>query len=202
MLQNGNPVASGLQRCITGLTRNPSLAKEAIVNWDAFSPAPAATGDVLSLRISTRVGTTPAGAKCAGPGGSHNNARGLRLYYDSTGRPSRFDITIDPAGSTDEYLHSDGGTCPNGDGDSPGHDPVLELHRADRLQPQVRFGGINSTAGIRTRSSAPEPGSLPADALLRFYRGPNHGAPSHIGGPWCLACRVQQGGLRPPASDS
>ena len=94
LLKNGSPVASGLQRCVTGLTRNPTQAKEAVVTWDAFPPPSVGSGDVLALRVSTRIGTTPAGAKCAGPGGSHNNARGMRLYYDSANRSSRFDATI------------------------------------------------------------------------------------------------------------
>ena len=51
-----------------------------------FPPPPFATGDVLSLRVSTRIGTNPDGTKCAGPGGSHNNALGLRLYYDAASR--------------------------------------------------------------------------------------------------------------------
>ena len=107
------PVASGLRRCITGVTRNPSLAKEAIVNWDAFSAVPLSSGDMLALRISTRIGTNPDGSKCAGPGGSHNNAVGLRLYYDSASRPSRFDATVSPNPSADLYLRSDGNPCAN-----------------------------------------------------------------------------------------
>jgi hypothetical protein len=120
VLKNSVVVASGLTRCITGVTRNPSFAKEVIVPFGAFPPVSLASGDVLSLRVSTRIGTNPDDTKCSGPGGSHNNATGLRLYYDSTGRPSRFDATIPPNANEDLYLHSDGGLCPGGGGDSPG----------------------------------------------------------------------------------
>jgi hypothetical protein len=37
-LRNGTPVAEGLKRCITGVTRNPSLAKEAVASFDPFDP--------------------------------------------------------------------------------------------------------------------------------------------------------------------
>jgi hypothetical protein len=108
--KNGTTVASGLTRCITGLTRNPSLAKEAIVNWDSFAPVTVGTGDVLSIMFSTRIGTTSTGAKCPGPGGSHNNAVGLRLYYDSVSQASHFDMTVNNVNSN-QYLHSNGGLC-------------------------------------------------------------------------------------------
>ncbi len=112
------PVASGLKRCITGVTRNPSMAKEVVVPWEAFSAVPMASGDVLSLRVSTRIGTNPDGTKCAGPGGSHSSAVGLRVYYDSASRLSRFDATIAPTSGGNLYLHSNGTPCPNGDGQS------------------------------------------------------------------------------------
>ena len=50
--------------------------------------------DVLSIKLSARIGTTENGAKCTGPGGSHNSATGLRFYSDSTGRPARFDTSF------------------------------------------------------------------------------------------------------------
>jgi uncharacterized repeat protein (TIGR01451 family) len=120
LLQNGTPVFTGLRRCITGLTRTPTFAFDAVIPWTVTPPVPIASGDVLALRISTRIGTTPANTKCPGPGGSHNNAVGLRLYYDSASRASRLDETIGPDPSKDFYLHSDGAVCPNGDGESPG----------------------------------------------------------------------------------
>jgi hypothetical protein len=112
LLKNGTPVASGLERCITGVTRNPLKATEAIVPFDS-GPSGFASGDILSLRVSTRIGTNPDDTKCAGPGGSHNNAVGLRLYYDSTNRPSRFDTNLLGTADQDVFLHSDGNPCAN-----------------------------------------------------------------------------------------
>ena len=110
LLKNGTSVESGIKRCITGLTRNALSAKEALVAWD-FSPVPVTSGDVLSVRFSARIGTNPDNTKCSGPGGSHNNAVGLRLYYDAASRNSRFAATIGANPSADLYLHSDGGAC-------------------------------------------------------------------------------------------
>ena len=106
--QNGSVVATGLTRCVNGVTRNPSLAKEVVVGWDPSSPVPAGE---FALVLSTRIGTNPDETKCTpGPGGSHNSAVGLRVYYDSTSRPSRFDMTLGSS-STDVYLHSNGSAC-------------------------------------------------------------------------------------------
>jgi hypothetical protein len=108
LYKNGNLLSTGLTRCITGVTRNPSLAKEAIVPWGTVPLTNLEPGDMLTLRVSTRVGTNANDTKCAG----HNNAVGLRLYYDSTTQKSRFDMTT--AGNTsNEYLHSDGNACAN-----------------------------------------------------------------------------------------
>src|SRR5262249_41492843 len=113
LLRNGVPVASGLHRCIAGVTRNPALATEAVVPFDPFGIVPIAADDALALRVSTRIGTNPDETRCAGPGGSHGSALGLRLYYDSTHRPSRFDAAIAPAADEDLFLHSDGSPCGN-----------------------------------------------------------------------------------------
>jgi len=93
VLKNGTAIAAGVARCLTGITRNPALAKEVAVTFDPFSAVEfdGAT-DTLSLRLLTRVGTNPDGTKCPGPGGSHNNARGLRLYFDATTRASQFGV--------------------------------------------------------------------------------------------------------------
>ena len=111
LLKNGTPIASGIQRCVTGVTRNASLAKEVVFPWDASPTESVASGDVLALRVSTRIGTNPNGTKC-GPSG-HNNAVGLRLYYDASSRASRFGATISPDPSVDLYLHSNGNACGN-----------------------------------------------------------------------------------------
>jgi len=46
--------------------------------------------DTLSLKILARIGTNGDGTFCGG----HSNAVGLRLYFDATSRPSRFDATL------------------------------------------------------------------------------------------------------------
>lgn len=111
LLHNGTPAAQGLQRCITGVTRNPSLATEAIVAFDPFAAVALNSGDVLALTVSTRIGTNADGSKCSGPGGSHNNATGLRLYYDAASRLSRFAAEITPDPSENLYLRSTGTAC-------------------------------------------------------------------------------------------
>src|SRR5438445_1620258 len=89
--KNGTLVASGLTRCITGITRNPASALEATAAFGSFAPAPFnGTTDGLSLKVSSRIGTNPDNTKCAG----HNNAVGLRLYFDATSRQARFGPTI------------------------------------------------------------------------------------------------------------
>ena len=134
-LQNGVVVATGIERCITSLTRNPTKAFEAIVAWNAFGGVPVTSGDVLGLTISTRIGTNPDGTKCAGPGGSHNNARGLRLYYDSAGYPSHFDATISPNPNEILYLHSDRSPCHDNNGESSGIQPLT----LDGIAPTASF---------------------------------------------------------------
>jgi uncharacterized protein len=91
--KNGVLVASGESYCITGVTRNPSLAKEVTLLFGSFPPTTynGAT-DVLSLKILTRIGTNGNGSFCGG----HSNAVGLRLYFDAVSRPSRFDATFGP----------------------------------------------------------------------------------------------------------
>ena len=97
VIKNGTAVTDGEARCVTSITRNPSLAKEVTVSLGAFAPVLFdGSTDVLSLRLSTRIGTTAAGAKCSGPGGSHNNAVGLRLYFDADTRNSRVAVTMVP----------------------------------------------------------------------------------------------------------
>lgn len=85
--QNNTLLTSGQSLCIQGITRNPNLAKEVVLVFATFSATTFnGTSDVLKLKISTRVGTTAAGGSCGG----HNNAVGLRLYFDALSRTSRF----------------------------------------------------------------------------------------------------------------
>ena len=97
LLKNGVTIAIGETRDIRGITRNPSLAKEATVTFGAISDNQLTFGDVLSVRVMTKVTAS----------GGHSNAVGLRLYYDSTSRPSRFGIEIAPDPMKDYFLHSD-----------------------------------------------------------------------------------------------
>jgi Beta-propeller repeat len=90
--KNGVPVASSTTRCITGVTRNPDLAKEVTAAFGAVPPVSVAPGDVLSLKLSTRIGTNPDGTKCSG----HSNAVGLRVYFDAVSRAARFSATFSP----------------------------------------------------------------------------------------------------------
>jgi len=91
VLKNGVVIASDLTRCITGIVRNANQAKAVTV---AFGSVPATlfngTTDQLAITLSTRIGTNPDDTKCPG----HNNAVGLRLYFDAATRPARFDATI------------------------------------------------------------------------------------------------------------
>jgi hypothetical protein len=89
--KNGTLVASGAARCLTGITRNAALAKEVTVLFDPFPSVELdGTTDTLSLKLLTRIGTNPDDTKCIGPGGSHNNAAGLRLYFDGVSNSSQF----------------------------------------------------------------------------------------------------------------
>ncbi len=86
-LKNGTLVASSQVLCITGVTRNPDLAKQVSGLFDVLGPVEFdGVSDVLSLRVLTRIGTNGAGGLCGG----HSNAVGLRLYFDSVSRSSHF----------------------------------------------------------------------------------------------------------------
>ena len=101
--------------------------------------------DTLALRVKTRIGTTTSGTKCAGPGGSHNNATGLRLYYDSVSRPSRFNETIAPSSSKDLYFHSDGSAC----GSSASTGVTMQTWTVTRRPTQTRSARIRAASTSR-----------------------------------------------------
>ena len=63
-------VASGEKRCITGLTRNPTLAQQVSVPLTGYATGPA------SVKILTRIGTTAANLKC-GPAREPQQRRGI-----------------------------------------------------------------------------------------------------------------------------
>jgi len=91
LFKNGAAVASGETRCIQGVTRNASSAKQVHTSFAPLSPAPFnGTTDTLTIRVLTRIGTTAAGALCGG----HANAVGVRLYFDAVSRAAKFDATF------------------------------------------------------------------------------------------------------------
>jgi len=98
-------LSAGEKLCVTGMTRNPNLAKEVEVVFSPVAQDNLSAGDQLTLTVLTRIGTNPEGTKCSGPGGSHNNATGLRLYFDSTNRPSRFGAAASPDPLSGFFLH-------------------------------------------------------------------------------------------------
>ena len=87
LLRNGLRIAEGMTRCIQGVTRNSNSALKVAVAFDPFPATAFTSADVLSLKVLTRIGTNPDNSSCGG----HANATGLRLYFDSTNRPSSFD---------------------------------------------------------------------------------------------------------------
>ena len=100
----GSVVAEGLTRCVTGITRNPSNAKQVSVPFGAVAPNALGPGDEISLEVLTRIGTNPDDSTCGG----HGNAVGLRLYYDAVSRPSQFAVEITPDPVTPYFLHTAG----------------------------------------------------------------------------------------------
>jgi hypothetical protein len=106
-------VAQGQTLCVTGLVRNADKAKQVVIPIALVGDGSFADGDVLRVRVSTRVGTTAQGVRCAGPGGSHVSARGLRLYYDGAKVPSNLGLQLAPNALDDFYLDSNGGICAN-----------------------------------------------------------------------------------------
>jgi Glucodextranase, domain B len=78
--KNGVVIASGETKNIQGVTRNPDQAKEVTVGFGPISGDQFNPGDVVSIKILTKVADA----------GGHNSAVGLRLYYDAVSRASRF----------------------------------------------------------------------------------------------------------------
>lgn len=103
--RGGTLVSSALTRCIVGVTRNPNNALQVTSPFGDFTAVPVASGELLTLRLSTRIGTNPNGTKCPG----HNNATGLRFYYDAPNRPSRLGVAFGTSAEADHYLHTSGG---------------------------------------------------------------------------------------------
>jgi len=107
---NGILVSEGETLDITGITADPSSAKEIAVPFGPISNRAYDPGDVLSVRVLARIAANPDGSKCSGPRGSNNDAVSLRLYYDSLTRPSRLGALISSDPMKDYFLHSRNGT--------------------------------------------------------------------------------------------
>jgi len=130
--KNGVLVTSGVTLCVVGVTRNPDSAKEVTVSFASFSgPVFNGTSDILSLKILTRIGTTAAGAKCGG----HNNAVGLRLYFDAVSRSSRFAATLGVADNVPPTITATVTPAPNAAG-------------WNKSNPTVTFTCSDATSGI------------------------------------------------------
>ncbi len=77
------------------MTRNAAQAKEVSVVFPAFSTVDFnGVTDVLTVKVSARVGTNGAGALCGG----HSSAVGVRVYFDADSRAARFNVVFEPAG--------------------------------------------------------------------------------------------------------
>ena len=117
VMVNGTVVASGVAYC-------QDINNRTIPGFDANVPislpsdVPVVSGDVISFRLSTRIGTLPPPApdntKCPG----HDSAVGLRFFYDAATTASKFGMTIAPNPSQNYFLRSDGSTCTNTLGES------------------------------------------------------------------------------------
>jgi hypothetical protein len=83
---NDGLVDSAEQLCIKGLTRNPALAQEITVSFPTPTHASLGDGEV-TIKVYARI----ASPTCGG----HANATGLRVYYDSADRDSRFDLQFE-----------------------------------------------------------------------------------------------------------
>lgn len=116
ILLNGAPITSGLVRCIKNVIRTPSAAKAVVLPFAPVGIVPVVSGDVLAVRVSTRVGTNPDDSFCGG----HNGTVGLRLYYDSAGYSSSVNLTIFPNPAQNLYLRSDGSPCNDAGPESSG----------------------------------------------------------------------------------
>jgi hypothetical protein len=92
---------------------------------------------------------------------SADHANGLKMLLDlvPTSRASRFDATIAPNPNQDQFLHSNGGACPTGGGQSPGVTArVLDTAAPSsanakfRAAASVTFAGGNAWKEIGTRA--------------------------------------------------
>jgi hypothetical protein len=139
-------VAEGQTLCVTRLARSPNRAQEVVVPLELLASGDGATGDVLRVEVSTRIGTTPQGARCPGPGGSHANARGLRLYYDSAGAASSVGLQLSAGALAAFYLDSNGGVC------TTRPSPAANAFSLDPVAPTAPKGKCRDSAPVNFAS--------------------------------------------------
>jgi hypothetical protein len=133
LLKNGSEIATGVALCQTGITRNPDLATMVSVPLTFTGSGTGTSGDVFTLRVFARIGTTDGVNKCGGAG-AHNNAVGLRLYYDAASRASV---------EGNLYLHSDGTVCdPNPPSDN------VTTRFLDTTAPTATSAKCGDSAGV------------------------------------------------------
>jgi len=164
LLQDGTPVASGMARCVEDLSTSSRRATELVVPWNEFMPPTVEVGDVLSLRVSARVGTNDDGTRCGSRGrhgGAPSSASGLRVHAGSARHPSGFAATITPDPSVDLYLQSDRVGCDSGHGRGrPSLTLSEEVPTADRTtcreSGRVRWSGGNAWAEAGTWDLPPQ----------------------------------------------
>jgi hypothetical protein len=113
LLRDGETVATGLSRCVTGLSGDARRATEVAVPWAAFDAPTLEVGDVLGLRVSTRLGTNAGGGRCGNDrqGGRPSSVDGVRLFYGAVNRDSGVAATITPDPSVELYAASDAPAC-------------------------------------------------------------------------------------------
>jgi hypothetical protein len=113
LLRDGETVATGLSRCLTGLSGDARRATEVSVPWGSFDAPTLEVGDVLGLRVSARLGTDAEGGRCGRErdGGRPSSTEGLRLYYGAANRDSGVAATIAPDPSVELYAASDAAAC-------------------------------------------------------------------------------------------
>ena len=122
ILLNGTVIGSGINYCIhsagppgTFIPRN--LPGHTVsVKLDMTSQPVLVSGDVISARVSTRIGTVSATdpSMCPGPFGAHSNATGIRFFYDAASAGSHIVMKIRPNPGQIQYFHSDGTRCTDG----------------------------------------------------------------------------------------
>jgi hypothetical protein len=102
--RNGTLLTSGYAQCIRGAAVYDGDNVEALTFLEPFSPVSYTPGDVLSLKVRARMGTTADGASCS----THGQVSGLKVYYDGVDRASRINLALASASPQDFFLHKSG----------------------------------------------------------------------------------------------